>query len=291
MSKANNPTGGRRPNYGYAIISVSMVLFLLGFFGLVLLQAAQLSRSLKEGIDLIVELAETSGPADREAATQQLQRTPGVRPATIEFISREQALRDMSEEMGEDLLKLDLPNPLFDVLTFNVRAAYLQEDSLAAIQAQLRPLAGVVDVYYQENLIEKIAGNVRRLGWIALAAGIVFLAVAVFLIHATIRLALHANRFLIKTQELVGATWQFISRPYLRRAWRHGVVSGLIAVTALFGTLVWLQNQAPELELFRYPLWTAGLFLALILLGILLNYFSTYYVVRKYLRLRVDELY
>ena len=178
MTGSSNPKSGRRPNYGYTILSVSMVLFLLGFFGLVLLQAAQLSRSLKEGIDLIVELTETSGPAERQAVTQQLERTPGVRTETIEFISREQALQDMSEEMGEDLLKLDLPNPLFDVITFNVEAAYLREDSLATIQEALRLREGVVDVYYQENLIEKIAGNVRRLGWIAFGAGVVFLAVA-----------------------------------------------------------------------------------------------------------------
>jgi cell division transport system permease protein len=177
------------------------------------------------------------------------------------------------------------------VVTFNVRAAYLQSDSLAAIQAELGALAGVADVYYQESLIEKIAGNVRRLGWIALAAGLVFLAVAVFLIHATIRLALHANRFLIKTQELVGATWHFISRPYLQRSLRHGLLSGLLTIAALFGTQLWLQSRAPELDLFQRPAWTIGLYLAIVLLGVLLNYLSTYYVVRKYLRLRVDELY
>jgi cell division transport system permease protein len=162
---------------------------------------------------------------------------------------------------------------------------------LAIIQSDLRQTAGVADVYYQETLIEKIASNVRRLGWIAFAAGLVFLAVAVFLIHATIRLALHANRFLIKTQELVGATWHFISRPFLQRALRHGLLSGLLTVAALFVTQLWLQRRAPELDLFLHPLWTAGLYLALVLLGVLLNYFSTYYVVRKYLRLRVDELY
>ena len=291
MAVTSNPTSGRRPNYGYTILSVSLVLFLLGFFGLVLLQAAQLSRSLKEGIDLIVELEESNGPEARERVTGRLRETPGVRPGTIRFISREEALRDMSEEMGEDLLKLDLPNPLFDVVTFNVRADYLRQDSLATIQADLRALAGVADVYYQESLIEKIAGNVRRLGWIALVAGLVFLLVAVFLIHANIRLALHANRFLIKTQELVGATWHFISRPYLRRSLRHGLLSGALTVVALFGTQLWLQSRAPELDLFQRPGWTIGLYVAIILLGVLLNYFSTYYVVRKYLSLRVDELY
>lgn len=285
------PESGRRPNYLSTIASVALVLFLIGFFGLLLLQARYLVQSAREQIDLIVELRPENEEGAQAQVIAQLNGADFTRPGSVRFVSREEALEQMSEDMGEDILRLDLPNPLFDVVLFNVKADYLESDSLAHIRTLLQANPAVSDVFYQESLIDKIAGNATRIGWIALFVGLFLIGVAMVLIHNTIRLALHANRFVIKTQELVGATWGFISRPFLRQAIWHGFISSLLAIAALLGVQVWMQTRIPDLPLLEQPVAIGILFVLLLLLGISISWGSTYYVVRKYLRLRVDELY
>ena len=290
-SRKSNSIAGRRPNFFYAIISVAAVLFLLGFFGLLLLQTQRLAKVMKEQVDLIVELASDPALEDRQALENTLQQSPFVKTGSLEFTSREEALEMMSEELGEEFIDLDLPNPLYDVYTFNVPARYLTEDSLTQIQTVLRQNPIVSDVYYQESLVDQMLRNANRLGWILLIVALFFVVLALTLIHNTIRLSLYANRFLIKTQELVGATWEFISRPYLRRSLLHGFISGLLATGALVAIQWWLQEEIPELRSLQNPAAFGILFAGLIVLGMLINWLSTYFVVRKYLRLRADDLY
>lgn len=280
----------QRPNYFYTIISVAAVLFLLGFFGLILLQSQRLTTVLKEQIDIIVELT-NNNEEERETLQRKLQSSGFIISNSVQFTSKEDALELMSDELGEDILALDLPNPLYDVFTFNVKSAYLEPDSLAQIRQLLQAESIVNDVYYQESLVDQLARNIKRLGWILLAVALLFVILALTVIHNTIRLALYANRFIIKTQELVGATWEFISRPYLRRALWHGLLSALLAIGLLLILQFWFQQQIPEIKQLQHPLTFAVLFSGLIILGMLVNWLSTYIVVRRYLQLREDDLY
>lgn len=280
-----------RPNYFYAILSVALVLFLLGLFGLIAIQANRLVTLFKERLTVLLELQEGT---ETEAITRLQQRLEGsyfVKPASVTFVSREEAAQDMAKSFGEDFLKLDLPNPFYDIITFNLQAEYVQTDSLRRIRTRLQQEPAVTGVYYQETLVEEIGGNVNRIGLISLVAGLFFIVVAVTLIHNTIRLALYANRFIIRNMELVGASWEFISRPYLIRALRHGLLSAAIAIGALILLLSWAQNRLPELEQVQDLTGFVLLFVALIILGVFINMASTYYVVRKYLRMREDDLY
>jgi len=184
-----------------------------------------------------------------------------------------------------------LPNPLYDVITFNVKAAHMHPDSLKQIRTALIEREGITDVYYQESLVNDIAGNIRTIGIAALVILALFLVVAGLLIHNTVRLALYANRFLIKNMELVGATWEFISRPFLRRAMLHGLLSGALASGALLLLYLYVQADVPGLR--EIQDWT-GMFMLfglLLAMGMAINTISTYWVVRKYLRMRVDDLY
>lgn len=291
MSKAIQKPPRRKPNYFYTIVSVGAVLFLLGFFGLLLLQSQRLTKVLKEQVDIIIELESTPPDSARLALENRLSKSTFVVPQSVEFTSREDALELMSDELGEDLISLDLPNPLYDVYTFNVAAKYLASDSLAQIRALLMQEPVVNDVYYQESLIDQLARNIKRITWILLGISLLFIVLALTVIHNTIRLALYANRFLIKTQELVGASWEFISRPYLRKALWHGLLSALLAIGLLLAIQFWLQQQIPEVRTLQHPMAFASLFIGLIILGMCINWLSTYLVVRKYLSLREEELY
>lgn len=281
----------KKPNYIYAIISVALVLFLLGMFGLITIHAQRLVTVFKERVNVLVELPDGVRTEDVQDLERYLDNSLFTKPGTVVFTSKEAAAQEMSEAFGEDFLKLDLPNPLHDVINFNVRANYLDTDSLTHMADKLRLHPHVSAVYYQENLVDVIAKNVQNLSWITLSIGLFFIFVAIVLIHNTIRLALFANRFLIKNMELVGASWGFISRPYLLRSVQYGVLSGLLAIGGLVFGILWVQQALPELSSLGSWWSFSLLFVLLLVLGILINLGSTYYVVNKYLRMRVDDLY
>ncbi len=287
----NHQYSQRRPQYLYTIISVAAVLFLLGFFGLLLLQSQQLSKILKEQVDIIVELVPESSDEERTFFIRQLDNSPFSLTGTVKYTPKEEALILMSDDLGEDLLNLDLPNPLYDIFTFNVKAKYLAPDSLDAIRTVLTRSSIVSDVYYQESLVDQLGRNIKKISWVLLSISILFVLLALTVIHNTIRLALYSKRFLIKTQELVGATWEFISRPFLRKAIWHGFLSALLAIGFLVIIQFWIQEQLPEIKSLQQPFAFVSLFIGLIILGILINWVSTFFAVRKYLKLREDELY
>ena len=280
------------PNYGRSIVSVALVLFLLGFFGLLLLQARELVALLKEEINLIVEVNDSALEEDKEQLSKYLGASPMVKQGSLRFISKEEGIQLLRDDFGEDFLEVGLPNPLYDVFVFNVKAEYMNSDSLAQIRMRLKEKwAPISDVYYQRGLIDTLSKNLRRIGWVSLGISIFFVFVASVLIHNTIRLALFSNRFVIKTQELVGASWEFIAKPFLVRSIWNGLLSGLLGI-ALLNALLWLAEQEiPELkELHHWPNILA-LFGVLLFAGVLINLSSTYYVVNKYLKMRVDDLY
>ncbi|MCP3933253.1 MAG: hypothetical protein GY705_29635, partial [Bacteroidetes bacterium] len=171
-----------KPNYVYSIISVTLVLFLLGFFGLVLIQAQNLITSLKERVNVLVELKENTSKAEIDSLQYILKTSSFTKEGTLQFISKEEAAKILREDFGKDFLTLDLPNPLYDVFSFNVIAAYMQADSLDQMRQMIKNLDFIGDVYYQENLVNEIAANIKKIGYISLGIGIFFLFVAFALI-------------------------------------------------------------------------------------------------------------
>lgn len=280
-----------KPNYLYSIVSVALVLFLLGFFGLIMISAQNLITSFKEKVNIMVELTESASTEDIQALQTEINQAAFSKKGSINYTNKEEAAKIMREDFGEDFLKLDLPNPLYDVITFNVRANYLEKDSLEQIKVQLKAYPSVGDVYYQESLVNQIAHNIRRIGLITLGVGLFFILVAITLIHNTIRLALYSNRLLIKNMQLVGASWEFISRPYIKKSIFYGLLSSLISIGALVLLFGWIKQSIPEMSTFESIPGFVALFLALVVLGVLINALSTYFVVKKYLKMRVDDLY
>ena len=281
-----------RPNQLYVIISLALVLFLLGLVGLWTFQASYLTRQLQENLDIIVELEDDHTLSEREELIASLRSAPWHKPGSEpSYIPKKTALSEMGDNLQRDLQELGINNPLLDVVTFNVPLDRMNSVQLKAIAAEVQTLPGVAGVFYQDNFVDRIAENARRLTIILLALAGLFGLVAGLLIHNTVRLSLYANRFTIKTQELVGASWGFISKPYLWRSVVHGLVSGLLAIAGVFELQYWLDDMLPELQLFAEPIPLLILYGSLLLLGILINFLSHYVVVRRYLRLRLDDLY
>ncbi len=279
-------------NYFFAGISVTLVLFMLGLFALIFLQANNLLTYLRENVNIIAELKRDVTPGQKAELESYLRKAPYLKAESLQFISREEAFRQMQEEFGEELEMLDLVNPMYDTYVFHVKSAFLDAKTLSRIRTNLKAHFDFVnDLYYRETLISNAAHNLKKLGWISLGIGILAALIALVLIHNTIRLSLQENRFLIKTMQLVGASWEFISRPYLLKSALAGFISAIIAVAALELLRQRIMHGLPELAEIQDTSKIVLIYGSLFVLGILIYVLSTYAVVKKHLKMRVEDLY
>lgn len=277
--------------YIYAIISIALVLLIIGFYGILLLFGRQAMDTLKENLEIIVELAPNSTKENHQTLTTYLENQDYTKSNSVRFISKEEGLKKLEKEFGEDLITFDFDNPLYDVMTFHVNTQFAQSDKLKAIKLELLENKTIQDVHYQDAIIENLETNSKQFGWLILLIGGLFLITAVALINNTVRLALNDNRFIIKNMQYVGATEGFIIRPYLRKAFMNGLVSGLLAIAGVFGILMFLNQQISGLFT---DIFSPEVFLlcgSLLLVGIVISTVSTFVAVRRFLRKRTVDLY
>ena len=280
-----------KPTYLYAIVSVALVLFLVGFFALTTLHGRKLVALFKEKVDVWLELKPDIPQEELTRIIGEIRQQPFVKAETVTFVTREQAAATMREDLGEKSLMEDVPNLMRDVIRFNVRADFFRQDSLEDWREELRQDTMIADLYIEAANTGNVGSNIEKIGWFTLGLGFLLIFAAVTLIHNTIRLALYANRFLIKNQELVGASWSFISRPYIRRGVLNGLWSALLAIGLLIVLLYASQSQMPELKQLEDLNGIMAVFTAIVVLGVAISGVSTYFVVHKFLHMRIDDLY
>lgn len=280
------------PNKFYVTLTLSLVLFLLGLVSFWAWQANYLTQRVQENLDIVIELEEEHTLEQRRRLLAYLSEARFTNPLTVpNFETKEAGLAKLDPEMARDLEDLGINNPLLDVITFNVAVTYLREDSLRMISEEVQLQPGVIGVFYQENFIDGLVRNARTVTLVLIGLTLLFLVIVSILIHNTVRISLSANRMLIKTQELVGASWWFISRPYLLRSIWQGLVAGCLAIGGLVAMVYFADRFLPELEVLSDPLPLLVVSGGVLLLGILVNFLSYYVGVRRYLRLRIDDLY
>jgi len=285
------PMSRTRPNYLYAIASVALVLFVLGFFSLMAIQGQKLVTLFKEKIDLWLELKPGLAESDIARLVAEVRQQPFVKKESVKFITREQAAATMRKDLGNESMLEDTPDLMRDVIRFNVKAEYLDDQRLTDWREALRQDSLVSDLYFEAANTSNVGDNIRSIGIITLALGVFLIFAAIALIHNTIRLALYSNRFIIKNQELVGASWEFISRPYIQQGIINGLWSAATAIGALFVSMWWLRKMMPDLEQLQDVNGIVLVFTGIALLGVLISGLSTWWVVNKFLKMRLDDLY
>lgn len=279
----------RQTSYIYAISSITLVLFVLGVFGILLLNAQRISQMLRETLEITIALKDTATAADIEQLQKQLLQQPYTKE--VLYIDKEQAAKQFIKEYGEDFVSILNFNPLFNTLSLHLKATHADEANLKTIETFLEQQSAVQDLYYPENVLSLINRNVQRVSIILMVLGAVFLFITIALIDSTIKLSMYSSRFLIKSMQLVGATRQFISRPFIRKSIVNGLVSGFMACLMLLALIYFIQQNLPEFSLHSNLLMYLYIFFTVILLGILISWWSTKAAVIKYLKLQLDELY
>jgi cell division transport system permease protein len=278
-----------RSSYVTSIISISLVLFLMGLVGLLALNANRLAIHVKENIGFSVILEEEAKEVDIIRLQKNLDAKEYVK--STDYISREEAAQLTQEELGEDFIEFLGYNPLPASIDVKFYADYANPDSVQAIDLELQRFDEVREVIYQKSLIHLVNDNVRKISLIILVFSGLMFFIAVALVNNTIRLSVYARRFLINTMQLVGATSSFIRKPFLMRSASHGIYAAIIAISLLIGTIYLIQKEFMEVISFHDVEILGILFIFVILLGIILNWISTFFAINKYLRMKSDDLY
>ncbi|MBA2746137.1 MAG: ABC transporter permease [Flavisolibacter sp.] len=286
-SKASARRG--KPSYVMSIIGVTLVLFLLGIVGWLVINANKLGDYFKENVEVRTFLRGELSAKDSASLIEYIASRPYVN--SYEFLTKETAKQKYIDEGNEDWNKVLDYNPLPNSINFRLKKEYVNVDTLEAIKADLEQNMHVTDVQYQRALVTTLDRNIRQVSIGLLIIAILIAVSVIFLIDNTIRLAMFSNRFLIKTMQMVGATRWFIAKPLNIKAVINGAISAVIAIALVYAVILATRNFLPELAALHDTNLMLVLFVALLIIGISISVFSTYRSVLKYLKMKLDDLY
>ncbi len=291
MSKYEQKLSRRklRSSYLTSVISISLVLFVIGLVGLLMLNAQKLSRHVKENIGFSVILVDGIKEVEMLKLQKSLDASTFVK--STEYITKERAAKELQQELGEDFIEFLGYNPLLPSIDVRLMAEYANPDSIAKIETELLKNPDIKEVAYQKSLVELVNKNVRKISIVLLAfSGLLFI-ISLSLINNTIRLSVYAKRFIIKTMQMVGATRSFVRTPFITKSITQAFYSVLIAYLLLGTVIYFIEKEVPELSILNEVDTLAVLYLGILIVGVLMVALSTWFAVNRYLRLKSDDLY
>lgn len=272
-----------------ATFSMSLVLFLIGLIALISFVVKDISNSMKENIKLSVIIQDGIPQADIDYVKSVIERSAFTK--SVDFISKEQALKDHVTSLGDDPSDFLGFNPLLASMEVKLNSAYANNDSVKMIEARLKKFPSVQQVFYQKDVISMVNDNIQKVTLFLVGLAAILLLISFALINNTVRLSIYSNRFLINTMKLVGADRWFIRRPYIGRSALNGIFAALIALALLTSLVYYLQyNYGLQWSMISWQ--TAAITAGVVILaGVLLTAFSSFFAVNRYLRMRTDDMY
>ena len=283
-------TGSRRGVQWVTLCaSTAMVLVLLGIIVFSVLTSRNLSAWVKENLTVTVMLGDDVSVNEAKRLCRDLYHRPYTR--NIDYVSKEQALKEQTAAMGSDPSEFLGANPFVATLELQLKSDYANRDSLKWIVKELQKNAKVTDVAYQEDLMDNVNKNLGRMNMVLLCLAVLLTFVSFSLINNTVRLSVFSRRFLIHTMKLVGASWGFIRRPFIRQAIVVGVIAALLAIAVLGGGVYALYNFEPNiLNIITWRELTITA-VAVLLFGLIITLLCTWISVNRFLKMTAGELY
>ena len=276
-------------SYFSVVLSVFLVLFLLGLLSLFVINSKKLSDDFKEEIPMSVYFKDAASDSILKAFGEKLKASAFVKTDT--FVSKETAASKHKDIIGEDFMQFLGFNPLQNSYDIHLKADYVQADSIKKIEQDFKQNKMISDIVYDKHLVDLVNDNVKKITfWMLIIAGFLAL-IAVLLINSSMRLSIYSNRFIIKTMQMVGATKSFIRKPFILRSIKLGIVGALLAILGIVGVLFYIDSNFPKLGILENQLMIGAVLLGVLVLGILISWFSTFFATQKFLNLRTDDLY
>ena len=270
-------------------ISPTLVLLLLGLVVFFVLGAHNLSVYVKENINFSILISDDMKESDILKLQKKLDKEPFVK--ATEYISKKRALREQTEAMGTDPQEFLGYNPFTASIEVKLHSDYANSDSIAKIEKKIKKNTNIQEVLYQKDLIDAVNDNIRNISLMLLGLAVILTFISFALINNTIRLTIYSKRFLIHTMKLVGASWSFIRRPFLRRNFWIGVLSAVIADAVLWGAAYWLVSYEPELIRVITPDVMLLVSVSVLIFGVLITWLCALLSINKYLKMKAGTLY
>ena len=276
------------------IFSVTLSLLLLGLFSFFLLSSFNVKNYLESNTEINIYLNKKISPSQIE----QIKRTLYTKEysltnteSTLNYVSSEEAAKNFQSEIGEDFVDFLGNNPLRDLIILKINSDYFDLERLNIIESDILKIPGVYQVEYSKELIDNINKNVANISLVFIGLFLILLIISVILINNTLRIALFSQRFLIRSMQLVGATANYILRPFILRGMIYGLIAGIISSGMLYVIIEIADRRISNLELVISLEQLGVIFISLIFTGIIMVILSTYSAVSKYLNSTLDELY
>ena len=276
-------------SYVSVVLSVFLVLFLLGMLGLFIINSKRLSDNFKEDIVMTVFFKNEAVDSTFKAFDAEMKAAKFVKD--FKFVSKDDAAKQHKEVIGEDFMEFLGTNPLYNSYDIHLKADYVTNPGFSKVESQIRANPMVADVVYDKQLITLVNDNIKKVTFWVLLVSAIFAVISFLLINSSLRLSIYANRFIIKTMQMVGATKAFIRKPFITRSIILGIIGSVLAVLVLIGVLFYINTNFPALEIFKDIELTIGVLVSVLALGILITWISTYFATQRFLNLRTDDLY
>ena len=276
-------------SYFSVVLSVFLVLFLLGMLGLFVINSKRLSDNFKEDIVMTVFFKNEATDTVFTAFAKEMKASSFAKD--FKYVSKDEAAKEHKDVIGEDFMEFLGTNPLYNSYDIHLKSEYVTNPGFSKVEAQIRKNPMVSDVVYDKQLITLVNDNIKKISfWVLVVSGI-FAFISVLLINSSLRLSIYANRFIIKTMQMVGATKSFIRKPFVTRSIILGIIGSVLAILALIGVLFYVNINYPTLEIFKDIELTAIVLVSVLGLGILITWLSTHFATQRFLNLRTDDLY
>ena len=289
MAKRHNRTSFFSTQFITSCISTTLVLILLGTITLFVLVAQNLSTYVRENINVSVLLSDDLVEDDVKGLQAEFAKQPYVK--SIDYISKEQALKEQTEAMGTDPTEFIDINPFTASFEIKMKSEFANNDSLTNIVRRIKANDKIIDVLYQKELMQSVNDNISKLSLILLVIAALFTYISFELINNTVRLTIFARRFIINTMKLVGASWNFIRRPFLKQALFLGIVSAILADLFIYFGVQWLQKFDPEINAVIDNKLLIIVGVTVLAFGLLITFLCTYASLSKYLKMSSNDLY
>lgn len=270
-------------------LSVSLVLFILGIMSMLGILAGNLSVYVRENIGFSIILKETAQEKNVSSLQQQLAHADYVKAA--QYISKEDALKEIMLELGENPEEIIGYNPMQASIEVRLKADYTHPDSITLIERSLRKHSFIDDIQFQKDLIQAVNDNMRTIGVILFALAMILMIISYVLISNTIRLTAYSRRFIIYTMKLVGATPGFIRRPFILSNIVCGIIAAILAIIMLTGCVSYIVNEFDNFNTLIDSSMILAVYGIVMILGILLTAISSFFAVNRYISMKRDDLY
>jgi len=265
------------------------VLFLIGVLGLIVLKTHSITEHFKEKVTITIFLKDNAKKKDVEILQAELKRAEYTK--SITYISKKEAAKKYTKEIGEDFVAFLGDNPLKNAIDISLKSEFVTPEKMAEIEKNLLIRSIVAEITYDKPLIELLTKNINRLSFWMLLFSALFTLIAVVLINSSIRLSVYSKRFTIKTMQMVGATKGFIRVPFILKSVQLGILGALVSIGGLITFIMYIDKTIPELDMLSDYEILGMLFAFIIALGILITWISTFFATQRFLNLRTDELY